>query len=618
MRHTTDPYSIIIVDDGSQTETREILESFAHEHIQRTKLIRNEEAMGYTFAANIGLRASSGDYAILLNSDTIVTPHWIELMAGCAESDPKIGVVGPLSNTASWQSVPLIEDNGDWAENRLPEGISADEWAEAIAERSAHVYPRIGFLNGFCLMIKRELINAIGIFDEVTFARGYGEENDYCLRARKAGWQLAVCDAAYVYHAQSRSYSSEKRKVLAEAAGKALAAKHGQERIDMGVHICREDRCLQGMRARVADLPRYIEVKRSLRREFSGKSVLFVLPAGSFGGGANVVFSEARRLESCGVRVGIANFAQYEKSFATCYPEWMDKTVFFSTSSQLAGLAVGYDAVIATANFSVEFLRDIRQIGGRPVLGYYVQDYEPLFYKEGSFDHKKATASYGLIPTMKMFTKTMWNAREVEAHHGKLPEVIGQSFEEQVFAPRSRQSRIRSGSVRVCAMIRPSSPRRGAVMTMRVFRALKKRFGERVDIVVFGTKRNDPAWRGLAHDFPFSNLGVLRPIEIARLFGECDVFVDLSTYQAMGLTAMEAMASGCAVVVPQAGGAPEFAQHDANALIVDSLDMRRAYAEIAHLVEDESLRNRIADQALRDMAEYSPLYCAERMAKLFF
>ena len=616
VRHTTDPFSIIIVDDGSQAETKEILESFTHEHAQRTRLIRNEEAQGYTLAANIGLRASTGSYAILLNSDTIVTPRWIDRLVVCAESDTKIGVVGPLSNTASWQSVPLIEKDGDWAENHLPIGITIDEWAEAIAERSARVYPRVGFLNGFCLMIKRELIEAIGIFDEVTFARGYGEENDYSLRTRAAGWQLAVCDDAYVYHAQSRSYSSERRKVLAAAASAALAKKYGQACIDEGVRISREDRCLEGMRARVADLPKYIETKRAMNRRFAGKRLLFVLPAGSLGGGANVVLSEATRLIECSVDVTIANFSQYRQAYAKCYPLWLDRTVFFSTSQELAEVATGYDAVIATANFSVEYLNDIQQMNGVPVLGYYIQDYEPLFYPEKSFEYKKAKASYELLPTMKLFTKTQWNAEVVEKYHHRLPAVIGASFEERVFAPRSRQSRMRAGSVRITAMIRPSSPRRGAAMTMTVLKKIKQRCGQRVDIVVFGTKKNDPAWRKLEHNFSFVNLGVLTSQEIARLFGESDIFIDLSTYQAMGLTAMEAMASGLAVVLPSHGGAPEFAHDGENALVVDSLNQQCAYEAIARLVEDKDFRYKISDQALRDMARYCPMYCVYDMLKI--
>lgn len=94
------------MDDGSCDDTRAYLREFCAE--QFATLLRNETAMGYTFAANQGMRASSAGYVILLNSDTIVTLGWLEKMVACAESDPKVGLVGPLSNTASWQSVPKV------------------------------------------------------------------------------------------------------------------------------------------------------------------------------------------------------------------------------------------------------------------------------------------------------------------------------------------------------------------------------------------------------------------------------------------------------------------------------------------------------------------------------
>ena len=127
--HTTKPYRLIIVDDGSDSDTARYLAAFVAQHADAA-LLRNEAARGYTFAANQGLRASSSSYALLLNSDTIVSPGWLDRMLACAETDPKIGIVGPLSNTASWQSIPRIEDKGDWAANPLPPGVSIPKMAE--------------------------------------------------------------------------------------------------------------------------------------------------------------------------------------------------------------------------------------------------------------------------------------------------------------------------------------------------------------------------------------------------------------------------------------------------------------------------------------------------------
>ena len=108
-------------------------------------------ARGYTFAANQGLRAATGGYVVLLNSDTIVTLGWVEKLVACAESDPAIGLVGPLSNTASWQSIPEIEEDGDWAINALPSGVTIADMGSLIARHASHGYPRMSFLNGLLM-----------------------------------------------------------------------------------------------------------------------------------------------------------------------------------------------------------------------------------------------------------------------------------------------------------------------------------------------------------------------------------------------------------------------------------------------------------------------------------
>lgn len=120
-----DTHNIILVDDGSDDETKAFLEDYVSKRISYVTLIRHDVAKGYTQAANAGLRASEGDFVILLNSDTIVPPLWILKIIHCADNAKEIGIVGPMSNAASWQSIPKIKDeDGSYSVNPLPEGVT--------------------------------------------------------------------------------------------------------------------------------------------------------------------------------------------------------------------------------------------------------------------------------------------------------------------------------------------------------------------------------------------------------------------------------------------------------------------------------------------------------------
>jgi GT2 family glycosyltransferase/glycosyltransferase involved in cell wall biosynthesis len=218
---------IIVVNDGSDQETTDWLRAFQDSHDQ-ARLIEQPTNQGYTHAINTGMAASTAPYLLLLNSDTIVTRGWLRGLLSCLSSDPRAGIVGPLSNAATWQSVPeLYDDRQHFAHNSLPPGLSPDDMALVVAHAATPSYPQTPFVNGFCFLLKRDLMTSIGHMDEEHFPQGYGEENDYCIRAAKAGFTLRIADDVYVYHAQSKSFGHERRETLSAAGFEALERKHG-------------------------------------------------------------------------------------------------------------------------------------------------------------------------------------------------------------------------------------------------------------------------------------------------------------------------------------------------------------------------------------------------------
>ncbi len=603
IRTFNQPFQLILVDDGSDNETAQYLDKFANEH--EVTVIRNEQARGYTLAANQGLQQSNADYVILLNSDTIVTNRWIDCLIDCAESDKKIGMVGPLSNTASWQSIPEIEIDGDWATNPLPEGMTIDEMGDLVARYSDRLYPDIPFLNGFCLLIRSQTLKEVGFFDEQNFGAGYGEENDYAIRVRQAGWRLAVADNAYVYHAQSRSYSHERRKHLSEAANLNLAKKHGQAIFSDGVEVCRNSRVLNGIRVRSRVMfERQSFINKGIQK-FGEKRILFVLPLGIVSGGGNVIIDEALVMREMGIDVHIFNLNMYKEDFRQAYPK-LPFTVHFGEKEDIAELAHEFDAVIATSYFSVEWLASIECKDGMPIRGYYIQDFEPYLYtSENETAYRDAWNSYTLIPDMICFTKTAWNAQEVKTQTGVDCEVIGSSLNLDLFQPRPRsQPEDARRPLTIVAMVRAKTHYRGPQLTMEILQKASKTYGKAVRVIIFGTELEDVDFADLPLKFDWQLAGILHRNQVAQLLNEADIFVDFSTHQAMGLTALEAMACGAATIVPIQGGATTFAHHEKNSLVIDTSSADECWQSLRRLIDNQEFRLSLQTQARADISQF--------------
>ncbi|HEX8354229.1 MAG TPA: glycosyltransferase, partial [Pyrinomonadaceae bacterium] len=196
---------------------------------------------------------------------------------------------------------------------------------------------------------------------------------------------------------------------------------------------------------------------------------------------------------------------------------------------------------------------------------------------------------------------------------------VGNSLNIDLYRPRRRRDPdwpVRP--LRVAAMIRPSTPRRNPRLTMEVLRDFYRARGETVEIILFGCETSDTAFQALAHDFPWRNAGMLTQRQVASLLNEVDIFADFSEFQAMGLTAMEAMACGAAVIVPRRGGAGSFARHEENALVVDTGSIDACLAALERLTLDQALRTRLQRQSLLDACEHYPEGAAYNILNALF
>lgn len=249
--------NLTIVDDGSDAPTAKVCSDVATQNPNTTRLIRRPTGSGFCRAANAGLRETTADFVVILNSDTIVAGDWMDRLVNCAEQKPEIGVVGPLSNAASWQSIPeTLAADGSLAVNAIPDDPRIIEQIhEACAALSEdYDFPVTELVNGFCFGVKRSVIDAIGVFDEELFPNGYGEENDYCFRATDVGFVCSIAIDTFVFHAKAKSYGDERRKRLSAAGTKALISRYGQTRIRRAIRNMQRDPALTAIRSDSAKL----------------------------------------------------------------------------------------------------------------------------------------------------------------------------------------------------------------------------------------------------------------------------------------------------------------------------------------------------------------------------
>lgn len=204
-------YRLIIVDDKS-TEKKLIdyLEKIQAEYPDII-ILRNEKNLGFVGSANRGMRYGKENDVLLLNSDTVVTKNWLTKIRECAYSRENIGTVTPITNNGAMVSFP-----NQWQDNEIHKNFTLDSLAELIENSSPGFYPEIPSPVGFCMYIKREVIKRVGLFDRI-YGKGYGEENDFGMRAYRLGYRHVLDDKTFILHKGSLSFQhigTEKRKLI--------------------------------------------------------------------------------------------------------------------------------------------------------------------------------------------------------------------------------------------------------------------------------------------------------------------------------------------------------------------------------------------------------------------
>lgn len=612
-------YHLWLMDDASDEVTAAYLASVAQEFPHITH-VRHPQNLGFLQNCNAGMQQSYAPFVLLLNSDVVVSPRWLEKMLACADSDPTIASVNPFTNYGSNIALPMLQ------------GISFLDMNWYLEHHAPKTYPDIVTGVGFCLLLRREALEAVGLFDEV-YGMGYCEESDLCMRLTTNGWRTVVADDTYVYHKGRATFVNRDERYLANRKifderwkteytrqfAAFRAANPFQSVRDLFPKIEYQWSPIKFMRGAYRTMrQRYQQrdfagvaktaIRGGLMLPFAKKPittpshieeysqpgrlrVTYVLPTMGIAGGVLSVVQLVNELTLHGIEARIAAVYEHEDVY-----DWKmySRPAVYKNYDQLVEKLPETDILVATHWMTVDVVDRLMQKGQAKQAAYFLQDYEAWFYPESdTVTRQKVRDTYQRI--QHKIVKSDWLAGMVKAD-GYDTHKIRLGMDLGVFYPRAKAE---GRPPTVMAMARPSTPRRGFEY---VVDALKQVHAARPDvhIVLFGDEINAELL-----PFPATITGAIaNQKQLAEHYAQADVFLDGSTFQGFGRPALEAMACGTPCVLTNVGGVNEYAIHDENCLLVPPKQPNAFANAILRLLEDDALHHRIRERGLRTAQDY--------------
>lgn len=625
-------YRLLLINDASDNTTLTYLQSQAAQHPHIT-LYSNAENLGFVKSCNLGFSLGTNPYVLLLNSDVIVTPHWLPRLRACMEADNSIAAVNPLTNHAAQIDLPLAPGTNfydmDWV-------LSQTE-----TPRCLDVVTNVGF----CLLLRRSALKQVGEFDEI-YGHGYCEESDLCMRLTTRGYRTVVANNVYVYHQGNASFQDSSTRYL---HNRRIFDSRWKKEYWRQFRAFRRADPLKSLRTQFALSQRWHpqpvlwKTYRNLLKKWKNNDVLGVAIESARGVKqalqarcanpdpvALATITRPQRLQvtylltKLVVAGGVLMVVQLvnqlillgiEARIATLFVDpdihhWrlLTAPLVFKDQTALIEQFPNSDIVVATHWQTVQWADQIVRQGKTKTNVYYLQDYESWFFPETDLiARQQVNMTYRLI-AHKIVT-SQW-LQQLLHKDGYTSEKICIGTDLNTFYRRDIDKRSRPI---ILTMARPGTPWRGFATVIQALKQVKTDIPN-AEIVFFG----DNSLFKQKIPFIYRDEGIIfNQNRLAALYSEADVFLDGSDYQGFGLLALEAMACGVACVLTNVGGVNEYARHEENCLLIPPREPDDMAQAIIRLLQTPELKEKISKNGLATVKNYSIQEMAQKTLDFF-
>lgn len=520
--------TVYLINDCNDELTENCLKNLAQKY-SKIKILKNKENLGFIKTTNRGLKASTADYVLLLNTDCIIAKNTIAKLINHIEMNNKIGLICPVSSNAANLTLEMFD------------GFSFMQMDQLLERKFSGMCFDACTVVGNCLLITKECLNKTGFLDEI-YGTGYGEETDYQFKAMEKGFEAKVAIDTYVFHKSEVSFGTSVEKQERLNKNREIFFSRWGEQYNKLMSDYSKNDPIKYINDNIT------EEDKQIKFDF----LTYLIGFSQNAGGVHIVVDMINYLSINGINCNIVyNFSNGYDEILLFNPIKIDNLKKYK-----------FDCIVSTLYYSTYLCKEISKKYNVPLL-YFAQGYEPYF--ENGADYGIAELSYKLadkILTISSYLKDrykdMFNANSV---------VINNGINYDLLFRKNNNKEVKTITISL-----RNNVLKGDFILIDLIKKITEKYNN-LEINILYSNDNIV--------FPFNNnktisinkfLGPFSRKQIAEIFQRSDVLIDASLTEGFGLMALEAMTAGNVVIVSNSGGVSEYINNGENGFLIDNVN----------------------------------------------
>ena len=556
---------VYLINDCDDQFTINCLKNLKAKYGSKIILKQNSENLGFVKTVNSGLKISKANYVLLLNSDCLLAKNSIQKLINHLEKDPKIGLICPLASNAANITIPI------------PEGWSYTQIDSLLEKYFNGKNFDACTVVGNCLMITRECLEKVGYLDE-AYGTGYGEETDYQFKAMAKGFKAKIAIDTYVFHKAEASFGTSKEKQERLEKNRKLFFSRWGRQYDAELRKYNQNDPIKYVQSH---LP-----KNAWQPNI--KTLFYIDGIVQNAGGVHNVVDIANYLTINGESINILYNLKYPYREIMLFRPMQATKIINIKTEQLVS------TVWKTA-FEARTIADQK----KAKLLSFVQGYEAYF--ENGTKYGAIELSYKL--SNSIFTISNYLQNELKNVFNEPSSVIPNGINYDLIHTDKSSRKVKTQPV--ITLIMRDNVMKGDWLLFDIIKKLSTiDKPTKINLVTINKKLILPSINEKNVEINVLN-GPQNRKTIYQLLQESDIYVDASLSEGFGLTALEAMATGCVPVVSDSMGINEYIKNNQNGIIIKDTNNSNSFVkEIKKLLSDDHKLQSLSEQCLATAKAY--------------